>query len=149
MDVTLLADADPVPVVLAWWAAHSALTAELGGPGRVGAYSEEPYPRLRAHEVPGGSASGSNGEMLYLVTTCLQVEALGASADSPGVGQLKRINFVALGALAQLPYQPYVSGPIITGVRFVPGSGGPMPDIDGRSRWVSKVMISSHAPRPT
>ncbi|GAA3471042.1 hypothetical protein [Nonomuraea roseola] len=42
-----LSRADPVPAILAWLRAHPAVTAALGGPDRVGAYSEEPYPRLR------------------------------------------------------------------------------------------------------
>ncbi|MEV7011784.1 hypothetical protein [Streptosporangium sp. NPDC051022] len=119
----------------------------LGGEGRVGAYSEPPYPRLRLHEVPGGSIGEPSGELLWTVTSCVQLEALGAGADAPGVGKLKRIVMVALRALAELPAQPYTSGPVITRVRYVPGSGGPMPDIDGRLRWVAKVLISAHEPR--
>ncbi|MER6830932.1 hypothetical protein ABT352_33400 [Streptosporangium sp. NPDC000563] len=145
MDVTLLADADPVPLVLAWLREHEALATVLGGPGRVGAYSEPPYPRLRVHEVPGGTVGQRSGELLHAVTSCVQLEALGAGADAPGVGALKRIVMVALGAVAELPGQPYVSGPVITGVRYLAGSGGPMPDIDGRLRWVAKVLVSSHA----
>ncbi|MEU8379799.1 hypothetical protein [Streptosporangium sp. NPDC048865] len=147
MDVTHLADADPVPPALAWLRAHAPLAAELGGPGqeRVGAYSVPPYPRLRFHEVPGGSVGLRSGEMLYSVTACVQLEALGEGADAPGIGALKRIVMVALGALAELPARTYVSGPVIDWVRYIPGSGGPMPDIDGRARWIAKAFISGHA----
>ncbi|GHE31577.1 hypothetical protein GCM10017673_37900 [Streptosporangium violaceochromogenes] len=147
MDTLSLADADPVPAALTWLQNHGPLADALGGPDRVGAYSEPPYPRLRVHEVPGGTIGQPGGELLWKVVACVQLEALGTDADAPGIGALKHIVMTALAALAQLPAQPYVSGPVINGVRYVPGSGGPMPDVDGRQRWIAKILISAHGPQ--
>ena len=139
MPVDDLARADPLPRVLSWLAAHPAVTAELGGAGRVGAVNEPPYPRLRLLDV----AADDRG-LRWLVAPEIQVEAYGDLDGSPGKAALRRILYVALGALQELPDQaPTPGGPTITGVVSSRG-GGWVPEPSGQPSYVAAVRVYTH-----
>ncbi|MGA4995951.1 hypothetical protein [Nonomuraea bangladeshensis] len=129
-----LADADPLPVVLAWLGAHPVVLAELG-PDRVGGHSVPPYPRLRVTDVPGGSENFDTGR----VSMRVQVEALGEMGGSKAA--LRRLLYLALGALAELPAaDPAPAGPVIGSVGPAQG-GGFLPEADKRPRYVATVTV--------
>lgn len=136
-----LADADPVPVVIAWLNAHSMVTAALGGTGRVGFWNEAPYPRLRVLDV-----GGDDRELLWLTSPELQIEAYGDLDGSPGKAQLRRILYVALGALIELPNQPVPPGqPVVSYIKST-RAGGWMPEPSGQPRYVAAVRVYCHPP---
>lgn len=134
-----LADADPLPRVLAWLEGHAAVTAALGGPGRVGARNEAPYPRLRLLDV------GSDDRGLrWLIAPEVQIEAYGDMDGSPGKAELRRILYVALDALMELPDQPTPADtPVITAVVSARG-GGWSPEPSGQPRYLTSVRVYTH-----
>ncbi len=137
-----LVAADPLPRALAWLSAHPDLTAEIGASGRVGAYNEPPYPRLRILDTPGGD----DRDLTWLIAVELQVEALGDLDGSPGKAQLRRILYTALGLLRELPGQaPEPGDPVITHVG-VSRSGGWVPEPSGQPRYLAAVRLWSHPP---
>ncbi|GAB2467593.1 hypothetical protein GCM10027187_39730 [Streptosporangium sandarakinum] len=136
-----LADADPIPAALDLLAGSTRLAAELGGPGRVGAQHVPPYPRLRVRPTPGGSDNLLTGEAHVLV----KLEALDSTDAPVGEWQLRQILYVALEELATLPALPYDDGQVvITDVASASG-GGPVPEADGRGRYIATAAIHCHA----
>lgn len=142
MAVDDLARADALPRVIDWLSAHSAVTAALGGPGRVSAYNEPPYPRLRVIDVPGGS----DRELTWLIATSIQIEAYADLSGELGKAELRQILYLALGALAELPRQDSPEGvPVITSV--MPGASGAWsPEASGQPRYLATVTVYSHPP---
>lgn len=140
MAVDDLALADPLPRVMSWLGAHSAVTAALGGAERVGMFNEPPFPRLRVLDVPGGS----DGQLRWLVATNVQLEVYGDLSGAPGKAALRRALYVALGALRELPDQAApAGGPVITEVRSST-SGAWSPEPSGQPRYVASVLVYSH-----
>ncbi|MBG0818740.1 hypothetical protein [Planomonospora sp. ID82291] len=138
--MTSIADADPIPAAIARLSADPALTAALGGPGRVGADHVPPYPRLRVRPAAGGF----DDLRTHRVGVALRLEALDSVKTPVGEERLRRILYLALARLTALPEMPTAPGePIITDVSSN-GGGGPVPEADGRSRWVSTVQIAAH-----
>ncbi|MEU4229486.1 hypothetical protein AB0F17_34760 [Nonomuraea sp. NPDC026600] len=134
-----IADADPIPAAIAHLSADPALTHELGGSGRVGASHRPPYPRLRVR--PG--VGGTEDLRTHRVGVPLRLEALDSLERPVGEQRLKRIIHLALAALAGLPDVHADPGePIVTEVSS--GGGGPVPEADGRLRWVGNAQIAAH-----
>jgi hypothetical protein len=131
-----LARADPMPRVLSWLSGHPVLADALGGTGRVGAFNEPPYPRLRITD-PGGD----DRDLRWLISTEVLIEAYGDLDGSPGKAALRRILYLALGALAELPEQP--GSPVITAVRSS-RAGGWVPEPNGQPRYLGSVRVFSH-----
>lgn len=142
MPADRLAGADPLPLVISWLTAHPLVSAELGGPGRVGPYNEPPYPRLRVLDVGGGS----DRDLLWLIATGIQLEAYGDLSGAPGKAALRRVLYTALGALRELPDQPAEAGqPVVTAVRSAtPGTWSPEPS--GQPRYLASVTVYCHPP---
>lgn len=126
-----------MPTVISWLSGHAEVTAILG-PGRVGAYSEPPFPRLRVTDVPGGT----DDLTLRLVGVRVQLEALGSVDGGPGKEELRRILYTALGALGELPEAAPPGGPVIVGVR-PSQAGGYLPEPGGRPRYVAVATVWS------
>lgn len=135
-----LADAHPLPRVLAWLSGHPAVTAALGGPGRVGRVNTPPYPRIRLTDTPGGS----DRDVRWLIAPEIQVEVYGDLDGQPGNAALRRICYIALAAMRELPDQPTPpGGPVIT---YVTSSraGGPVPEPSGQPRYVAACQVWAH-----
>lgn len=130
--------ADPMPRVLSWLSASAELADALGGAGRVGPRNEPPFPRLRVLDVPGGD----DRDGVWLAATRVQVEAYGDLDGSPGKAELRRILYLAIGVLAQLPDQPG-GDPVITAVRSAQ-AGGWSPEPTGQPRYVASVTVWAH-----
>lgn len=132
--------ADPLPRVLAWLSGHAAVTAALGGTGRVGARNVPPYPRLIITDPPGGD----DRQLLWLMSKAVQVEAVGDLDGTPGKAALNAILYTALGVLVDLPDQPTPSGgPVITAVRSsVAGGWSPLPS--GQPRYIAQIQVFAH-----
>ncbi|WP_433542089.1 hypothetical protein ACQP10_38025 (plasmid) [Streptosporangium sandarakinum] len=137
-----LADADPLGRIIPYLGGHPAVTAELGGPERVGPDNKPPYPRLLVSDAPGGSENLQAG----LLGVPVRLEALGPLDGTLGKARLRRILYVALGVLAELPALPV--GPDDVVITDVGSSvaGGYVPLADGRPRYVATVMVAAHAP---
>ncbi|TMR22082.1 hypothetical protein ETD86_13010 [Nonomuraea turkmeniaca] len=134
-----IADADPIPAAIAHLSADPELTAKLGGPGRVGAAHRPPYPRLRVRPAVGGTEDLRT----HRVGVPLRLEALDSLERPVGEERLKRIIHLALAVLAALPEIPLEPGePIITEVTS--SGGGPVPEADGRLRWIGNALIAAH-----
>jgi hypothetical protein len=124
---------------MAWLSGHAAVTAAFGGADRVGAVNEPPYPRLRVIDT-----GGDDRDLRWLIAQDIQVEAYGDLDGAPGKAELRRILYVALGALAELPDQPpAVDYPIITSVRSLRG-GGWVPEPTGQPRYLAAVRVYAH-----
>lgn len=116
------------------------MTSALGGPGRVGADNEPPYPRLRVLDTTGGA----DRDLRWLAAQEIQVDAYGDLSGFPGKGELRRILYVALGALMELPEQPPASGfPVVTAVTST-RAGGWLPEPTGQPRYVALIRVFSH-----
>lgn len=125
--------------MIEWLGTHPEVTAALGGPGRVNAVNEPPYPRLRVIDT-GGDDRG----LQWLIATEVQVEAYGDLGGAPGKQELRRILYLALGAVAALPDQPTPEdGPVITAVRSS-RTGSWSPEPSGQPRYVGAVRVYSH-----
>lgn len=134
-----LAAADALPRVVAWLSTHSEVTASLGGSGRVSAVNEPPYPRLRVLDT-GGDDRG----LRWLLAQDVQIEAYGDLDGMPGKSELRRILYVALGAVMELPDQPQTVGyPTVTSVRTVQ-AGGWVPEPSGQPRYLATVRLYVH-----
>lgn len=143
MAVGDLARADPLPVVLSWLGGHPVLTDALGGSGRVDGRNEPPYPRVRLLDPTGGSDLG----LRWLVAPRIQVEALGDLDGSPGKAELRRICYLTLGALTELPERTAAAGdPVVTAVESAAGGGwSPLPN--GQPRYLTAVRVYLHPPQ--
>lgn len=140
MAVDDLARADPLPRLISWLSGHTALRTELGGAGRVGMYNEPPYPRLRVIDVGGGS----DRFLTWLLAVPVQLEVYGDLSGKPGKAQLRRILYVTLGALMELPDQVVPPNtPIITTVRSQ-SAGAWSPEPSGQPRYVANVLVYVH-----
>ncbi|MEW9530760.1 hypothetical protein [Microbispora sp. NPDC049125] len=139
-----LARAHPLARVLAWLSSHPAVTAALGGPGRVGLYNEPPYPRLRVVDTN----AGTDRDLRWLIAPEIQIEAYGDLDGTPGKAALNFILYTALGALKELPEQAAAPGePVITHVMSSRG-GGPVPEPTGQQRYVAAVLVYAHPGTP-
>lgn len=136
-----LADVDPFPTVITHLGNHVVVTENLGGPGRVGDANKPPYPRIRVSDPPGGRENLQS----WVIGVPVRLEALG-TLDGPTVGkaQLRRILYVALGALTELPDVPVEDGQVIITDVGSSIAGGYVPLADGRPRYVATVMVTAH-----
>lgn len=137
-----LARADPLPAVIAWLDAHPAVAGELGGTGRVAGTNEPPYPRLRLTDPP-----GDDRQLRWLMAARLRVEALGDLDGSPGKAALRRVLYVALGALKELPDQPANAGGVVITEVVSSAGGGWSPLASGQPRYLATVSVYAHPPR--
>lgn len=142
-----LRDVDPVAIARAALMADQALSALLGGPGRVGDAvgpdNEPPYPRLRLTDPPGDDRG-----LTHLIAPLLQVEALGDLDGSPGKPALRALLYDALQVLVAIPTVPTLPGqPVITRVVST-GGGGWSPLPNGQPRYLATVRLYGH-PAPT
>lgn len=141
MAVDDLAKADPIPRVVAWLNDHPAVTSALGGANRVSAVNEPPYPRLRISDV-----GGDDRDLTWLIATDVQIEAYGDLDGAPGREELRRILYVALGALVELPEQPVALTDVVVSRVQSLRAGGFIAEPTGQPRYLSVVRIMSHAP---
>lgn len=136
-----LADTDALAVAVAWLSGHARVTAALGGPGRVDATNRPPYPRLRL-----SAAVGDDRGLRWLIAPAVTIEALGDIDGSLGPHELRRVLYIALGALTEVVEKVYVPGePVVTAVRST-GAGGRSDLPTGQIRWLSTVALSIHPP---
>lgn len=136
--------ADPLPLVVAFLAGHPKVTAALGGPGRVGLYNQAPYPCLTVTDTVGGG----DRDLRWLLAPELEFAAFGDLDGAPGKATLRRILYVALGAVTELPeLEPAPGDPVITDVRSTRG-GGYIPEPTGQPRYVAAVRVWTHPGLP-
>lgn len=145
MAADALARADPIPLVMSYLAAHDQVSGALGTPGdasgRIGPGNAPPYPRVRLFETP----SGSDGDLRRLISPELQVEVLGDLDGAPGKAELRRIAYLVLGALAELPDQPAPpGGPVVTAVLSSRAVAW-LPEPTGQPRYLFGVRVYCHA----
>lgn len=135
-----LARADPLPRIISWLGTHPAVTEVLGGTGRVSARNEPPFPHLRVTDPPGGD----DRSLRWLMSSAVQVEAMGDLDGTPGKAVLRQVLYTALGALVELPEQDTPEqGPVITAVRSsVAGGWSPLPN--GQPRYLAILQVYSH-----
>lgn len=135
-------DADPATIVITYLSAHAGLTTELGGEGRISSLNEPPYAHLQVLDTPGGS----DRDLTWLVAPEVTLRAYGDFDGTPGKAKLRRVLYVALQALRDLPGIPAAAGkPVITAVRF-PGTGGWTPEPNGQPCYSARPQLFLHPP---
>ncbi|QSI49958.1 hypothetical protein [Thermobispora bispora] len=140
-----LADADPLPRVLAHLQNSPALVRLLGGEDasaaqeRIGADHQPPYPRLRVRPDGGGSEDPTT----LLVVQTIRLEALDSLDHPSGDEHLSRVLAYAVHRVHMLPGLPTEGGPVITAVRSTMRRQ-PIPEADGRNRWVTVLEVHAH-----
>lgn len=138
-DLTL---ADGRALAVACLTASAAVTTVLGGPDRVygGERPRPPYPMLRV-----GAAFNDNRDLRWLIDDAVVIEAWGDLDGWPGTAELRRVLYVALGALRDLPDRTILAGePVVTDVR--PGGANYVPGALGQSRYLATVALTIHPP---
>uniref|UniRef100_UPI003F49A5E7 hypothetical protein n=1 Tax=Nonomuraea sp. CA-251285 TaxID=3240002 RepID=UPI003F49A5E7 len=139
MSVEVLPGADPLGRVVGWLLAHPAVTAALGGPDRVSADNEGPYPHLQVTDVGGNYRAAQ-----WLVATDIQVEALADLDGGTDRATLKRLMLLACAAVAELPEHPApLGGPVISQVESQ-GARGWVPLASGQGRYLTILRVWSH-----
>lgn len=136
-------DADPVAVVIAYYLASEVLTEALGGAGRVSGLNEPPYPHIQVLDTPGGN----DRSLEWLIAPELTIKVYGDFDGSPGKAELRRVFYLALQELRDLPKRPSVPGqPVVTAVDFSRGGSGWQPEPDGQPCYFARPQIYLHPP---
>jgi hypothetical protein len=140
-----LVDTDVVALARRFLAAHTRLTEELGGEGRVASLNEPPYPRIRLSDPPGNDRT-----LTHLIAPLLQVEVLGDIGVTGQKPMLRRVLYVALQALRDLPEAQALGDwariegePVVTYVEST-GGGGFVPEPTGQPRYLATVRLYVH-----
>jgi hypothetical protein len=131
-------DADALAVALAHLRADATLAAEFGDGERFTSRNEPPYPHVRVTDTPGGS----DRALEWLTSPELTIETHGDLDGSPGKATLRRLHYLVLQALRDLP-KTEQAGPVVTAVMFT-GGGGYVPEPTGQPRYLSRVQLSIH-----
>lgn len=142
MPVGALADADGLAVTLTWLRAHPAVLGQVGGdPGRIGPDNRPPYPRLLV--VDGGS---DDGDLVWTSEQSVRLEAVGDLDDTVGPQALRRMLYVAMAAVAELPDRDglTVTDTIVSRVRA--SGGAAFAPLGGQRRYVATLQMSVHPP---
>lgn len=134
-----LSGADALAAAVAYLGSHPVVLREFG-PGRVGGTADPPYPRIRLTDTPGGS----DRDLTWLLEPEVAVEVLGDLDGTPGKAELRRLLYVVLGALADMPFAPAAPGrPVVTSVRSA-AAGGWSPTPLGQPRYVATLLVGVH-----
>lgn len=134
---------DPVPLATWWLGQHPAVAAALGN-GHISMWLEPPYPCLRLTDMP-----GSDGDLTWLTSPQIQVEANGDLDGSPGKQALRALLYAALGAFRELadaawPYDGAPAGsPVVTWAASS-RAGGYSPLASGQPRYLAAVRLYCH-----
>jgi hypothetical protein len=138
-DLTL---ADGRALAVARLLTSSAMTSALGGADRVygGDRPRPPYPMLRV-----GAGTTDNRTLTWLLDDGIVLEAWGDLDGQPGAAELRRILYVAIGVLRDLPDEPAVPGwPVISRAAFPTASYVPGPG--GQPRYLAAGTLTVHPP---
>lgn len=142
MTAPSIADVDPFGLAVAHLITHPRVTEVLGGPGRVNADNEPPYPRLRVTNPPGDDRS-----LRWVLGSRVVLDVLGDMDGTPSRATLRRILYTVLAALTELPDLDWPEGSaVVTDVRSSAG-GGWLPEPTGQPRYTAEVMVYAHPPR--
>jgi hypothetical protein len=139
-----LAATDPVPLVMWWLQQHPGVTAALGA-GHISMWNEAPYPCLRLTDT----TAGSDGDLIWLISPEIQLEAYGDLDGSPGKAALRQVLYTCAGALMELaqaswPYEGAPDrSPVITWAQSSK-SGGYVPLPSGQPRYIGAVRVYCH-----
>lgn len=137
-----LVDADPVGTVIAFLNANSAVLEALGGSGRIGLLNKPPYPCLGVVDTPGGS----DRNLRWLIAPEITLNLWGDLDGSPGKAELRRIMYVVLQELRDLPERPTEPGhPVVTSVEST-GAVGWAPEPTGQGKYTARIQIYMHPP---
>lgn len=139
-EADLVAGTDILAEVIAFLGAHAGLSAALGSGRVAGLLNTPPYPLLRVLARSGGS----DGELMWLRSAEIQLEALGDQAGAPGSAALRRILDTALYALTELPLRAPAPGQaVVTAVMpAVPANESPL--ANHQPRWYASRLIHYH-----
>lgn len=135
-----LADADPLPQVLAYLQQHPDVTEALGGPGHVSGLLEEPWPHITVTPGPGGDLRNLRWDTVMDIS----IEAYGDPSGWPGPAELRRLALLAVAVCVELPDADRPPGaPVITAVS-PSGALAWTPLETGQPRWSTGVLVTSH-----
>ena len=139
-----VASADALPMARRVLLSDPLLSRAMRDAPRVGARNEPPYPLVVLTDGPGGNDRG----LRWLIEQELEVSVYGDLDGSISKAELRRILYVALAVLLDLPERPAEPGePVVTSVRSG-RSGGPSPEPTGQRRYLSSVIVSLHPAPP-
>jgi hypothetical protein len=101
--------------------------------------NEPPYPHVRLLDPPGSDRGLQHG-----LAPLLQIEVLGDLDGSHSKPLLRRILYVILGALAELPDIPAQPGQSVVSYVESSGGGGYVPEPTGQPRYIATVRMHMH-----
>ena len=142
---TDLAATDPIPLITWWLGRHPAMIAALEPAGHVGMMNTAPWPCLKLTDT----TAGSDGDLLWLISPEIQIEAYGDLDGTPGKAALRQLAYTALGALMELaqaswPYDGAPDGvPVVTWVQSS-RAGGWLPLPSGQPRYIAAARVFCH-----
>jgi len=129
-----LAAVDPLASARTWLLSHPAVLWP------VEPRNEAPYPRCVLTDPPGGSDRG----LRWLLAPELTLHMLGDIDGTPGKAELRRMMYVTLEALFELPnFPPAPGAPVVTSVESS-GAVGWSPEPTGQPRYIASVRMYMH-----
>jgi hypothetical protein len=139
----VLADADPVAVLLAWLRGHAGVVAAFGDAARISGRNESPYPRLQVAPSTGGSDRG----LRWLLEPEVMLATYGDVDGTPGQSALRRLHYIALDAAVALPTSSFLaSDAVVCSVRSSSATRFAAEPLTGQPVWRSTLLVSIHPP---
>jgi hypothetical protein len=133
---------DPLPTIFAYLNQHPRIITNFPV-GAVGGINEPPYPHLVVTHAGSTDYAG-----MWRTETEVQLEVYASAIDNaPGNAELRRLLYLTIGVLVELPYIATFSAGEVVITDVLPSTGGNfVPDITGQGRYMSRVAVSSHPP---
>jgi hypothetical protein len=139
-----IADADALALALTHLREHPRVLGVLGdNPERIGSRNRPPYPCVRLIETPGGSDRDGR----WLLAPEVQFEVYGDLDESRGSADLRRIAYIVLGALLEMPDRTARPGEAVATHVQPSGKIALIPEPTGQKRYVGSVLVAIHPPQ--
>lgn len=135
-----LSTADPIATALAWLQGHASVLAQFGSVTHVSGLNEPLYPHL----VVTPSGGGTDRDGVWLVAPEVQIETWGDPDGSPGRAELRRLHYVAVMALKELPRRAHTTATTVVTAVAPTSSAVWSPDPLGQPRWLGTFSLSLH-----
>jgi hypothetical protein len=143
-DPLVLAAADPVAVAVAWLRTHPLIFTEFGEATHISGTNRAPYPHIRITPTPAGDERG----MVWASDHELSLEVYGDPDGTPGQAALRRLYYLAAGALAELPDRTDITPLDVVVARVRPTSAGRFvtDPVTEQQRWSGTFMLTVRPP---
>lgn len=135
-----LSTADPLIEALNWLRTHAGFLATFGGSDHVSGIAEPPYPHLTLSPA----SAGSDRALRWDTAPEIQVETYGPPDLTVGRAELRRLHYVALSALVELPRRAHDGSMTVVSRVNAVGAAQWSPLPLGQPRWLSVLELVVH-----